>query len=175
MATPEDIRQRHDRILAELAAINLAAARDLQGRMAQADDMTAAALSLALQRTSRSIRQTLALEAKLARDRTLALRDDEKFEARKTDERLTIRKARLQSAVERLIWTEADGDEVHSLIFDLENHLDEAILDDAFEATPLETHIQRLCEALGLNPPLSREGDREAVEGVTPPPWPNST
>ncbi|MDB5453472.1 MAG: hypothetical protein JWO33_2050, partial [Caulobacteraceae bacterium] len=27
MAQPEDIRQRHDRILAELAAINLAAAR----------------------------------------------------------------------------------------------------------------------------------------------------
>jgi len=51
-------------ILAELSELGLALARDLQACALAADEASDKAdLSLAFQRTSRSVRQTLALEA----------------------------------------------------------------------------------------------------------------
>src|SRR5215218_9053697 len=76
MATPTAMRERQDRILGELSELGLALARDLQARALAAETVAEAAdLGLAFQRVALSVRQALALEAKLERDRQAAERE----------------------------------------------------------------------------------------------------
>ncbi|HEV2594787.1 MAG TPA: hypothetical protein VGU01_06260, partial [Sphingomicrobium sp.] len=57
---PNDMTERQGRMLGRLAEINLAAAEILHGRLVVAQsDEAARDLALALQRVSRSVRQTL--------------------------------------------------------------------------------------------------------------------
>jgi 2'-5' RNA ligase len=93
----------------------------------------------------------MALEAKLKRD--LARQDQEaRAEAvRAAEIRVHTRKAQVRAAVERLIWTEAEGDEeAERLIDELGEHLEEAALNQGFADDPVEIHIARLRAALGL-------------------------
>ena len=64
-----EMAQRHGRILARLSELGLAHAERLHDQAMAAEDPKAAAeLGLTFHRVSRSIRQSIALEAKLVRD-----------------------------------------------------------------------------------------------------------
>lgn len=59
-ATPTEMRERQERILAELSELGLALARDLQARALAADDAAEATeLGLAFHRVARSVRLRL--------------------------------------------------------------------------------------------------------------------
>lgn len=152
MATPPQMRERQDRILAELSELGLVLARDLQACALAADEISDKAdLSLAFHRTSRSVRQTLALEARLERDRRTAERED--HQARQHAESVCAgrRKAQVKLAVERLIWSEFEESEAEILLGDLDDHLERDTLSGAFAGDePVEIHIARLCQELGV-------------------------
>jgi hypothetical protein len=153
MANAADMTERHGRILAELSELGLALARGVQAQALAAEDpATVADLSLAFHRISRSVRQTLALEAKLERDRHRQDREDRTDAVREAERRVQHRKAQVRMAVERLVWSEAVEDEAERLLADLDNLLDEESLSDGFTESPLEAHIARICRDLGLSP-----------------------
>src|ERR1700751_6093350 len=119
MSSATDMTERHGRIRAELSELGLIAARDLQVRLLAAETpKDAAELANALHRLSRSVRQSLALEARLHRDAQAAERDDRRDAERQQAARRETRKAQVRAAVERLIWTEAEAYETEDLLAD---------------------------------------------------------
>jgi hypothetical protein len=152
--------ERQDRILAELSELGLTLARGLHGRTLAAETAEEAqALSLAFHRISRSVRQTIALETKLDRERSRQDHDDRREAARRNEASATRRKAQVRLAVERAIWTEAEGLEAERLLDELDDVLEEGALSDGFLDGPVETLIARIQDDLGL-----------AAANVRPPP-----
>jgi hypothetical protein len=69
MSTDGDMRERHGRVLAELAEAGMAMVRRLGEAMARTEDVqTQAQLGLAFHRVSRAVRQTMALEFRLMQE-----------------------------------------------------------------------------------------------------------
>ena len=148
-------QDRQDRILAELSELGLALARDLQACALAADDIaTKSELGLAFQRVSRAVRQTLALEAKLERDRQRDARDDLADAGQAREDRAERRKAQVRMAVKRCVLDVHDGFDADNLLGDLEERLEEDGLYDLFAGTDdIDAHIVRLCEELGVPHP----------------------
>lgn len=196
MADATGISADQDRALARLLELGLAAAEKVQARlMATEDDALVGELSLALNRVSRNVRQTIALQMKVARDRGRHERDETAAAAKAREARVSRRRAQVRAAVEGAVWAEAEGDETaERLIDDLDDRLTEEALYDDFDVEPVAVHIARLCEELGLpvSPEVSlvgemaqgagegaaagpqREGSSEAMEGTSAPPWRSS-
>jgi hypothetical protein len=156
--------ERVQRILGELTELGLALARDLHARALAAETaQEAQALGLAFQRVSRSVRQSLALEAKLQRDAKLAAREaqagavEDRAPARQPwERRVTVHQDRVREAMHHLLWTEAEGDEGEFEILedDLTVRLEEAAFDgDAFLQTPVEALVARFAAEMELRAP----------------------
>jgi len=161
--------------LDELAALDLAMAKDFARRaMAEEDPNVAANLARTYQRMARSYRQTLAMKLRLKRDLTRAAaeapappRDEVKIRGRVDD---------LRSAIKRVIWSEferpdwdEDGD-VSWAFGRLENELDQrAQRDPAFTEPDLDDQVVILCAKLDFSLDLARQWrDLPPV----PPGWP---
>ena len=149
-----EMTARHARILAELSELGLAFAQDARRDAEAAETPEARAQqALVFQRVSRSVRQTLALEAKLARDAQRAERETQAAEARRDKDQLRFRKHRLQTAVEALVWRETE-DLSDCEAWDFERELDAAIEDEAlspeFLTEDIADQIGRILTRLGL-------------------------
>ncbi|HEY3948408.1 hypothetical protein [Phenylobacterium sp.] len=165
--------------LSELAALDLAMARDFAARAQAAEDPDAAnALARSYQRMARSYRQSLALKAKLRLEVLEADRETPRRRLQPTwqapapltpadEARIDARAEELHDAVERVIWaehepadppeTENGADDPCGLLLDrLEEWLDRHISDPAFGRQPLDDHVVATCRALGLSPDLAR-------------------
>jgi len=190
MNAPAEMADRHGRALAELAELGMALARKVQVRALAAPDDEACDLALAFHRVSRSVRQTLALESRLAREQRQGEREAADLAAREALGQVQRRRAQVRSAVTRLIWDEAEGEEAESLLEDLESRLIEESLDEDFAAAPIEACIARLRADLGLaaagrddTPPEApaaalrldarrrRARDCDDIAYDAPPPW----
>jgi hypothetical protein len=157
MAMPE----QHTAILAELAELGLSSARDLHARQLAAETPEQASrLAFALHRISRSIRQTLALQAKLERDARRTDLEDLVIAQDAAKARKALRRDQVKATVERLIWIEheKEGEDADHLVECLGELLAEDLLHDDFDAEPVEVHIAKMCEALGLPYPRAGEG-----------------
>ena len=186
-------RERQDEVLAELSELGLTLARELHARALAAETpQDADKLALAFQRVSRGVRQTFALELKVERERRAADRDaaveeleaatrlarEAEAEARapkpvdpaiaEARARVRERKDRVRGALNRLIWTEAEGDEEERdvLVEDLGYRLDEAARREDFLDIPLDTLIRQLKLDMGLSGDLRLT----ASEAPRPPP-----
>ena len=149
--------------LSELAALDLAMARDFAARAQAAQDpQVANDLARGYQRMARSYRQSLALKVRLAREIAQAAsqppppmpRDAARIEAR-VDE--------LRGPVQRVIWAEhepaeQDGDDdLSGHFFELlEQRLEACARDNRFGLEPLDIHVVSLCRSLGLDVSLAR-------------------
>jgi hypothetical protein len=152
--------------LSELAALDLAMARDFAARAQAAEDPeTANDLARSYQRMARSYRQSLALKVRLAREIARAereppapiLRDEARIEARLKEIRRPVR---------RVIWAEHEPADPSELggendlsadFFDLlEQRLDHYARDNRFGLEPLDVHVVSLCRAMALDPALAR-------------------
>jgi hypothetical protein len=151
MADGAQVTERQGRILGELAELGLSLARAVHERALAAERPEATSeLALAFHRISRSVRQTLALEAKLERDRALQDREVRAEGARDRENNVTRRKHQVRMAVERSVWNEAEGVEAERLLDELDDILEEDALSDSFTADPIEAHVQRIRADLGL-------------------------
>jgi hypothetical protein len=192
MVTTEK-RARAGAMLGELAEHGLMVAKELAVRLRECEDAgEAVALAGAFQKVSRVVRMTLALDFKLDRDAARDAREAEQFEAERLqaeadaaeDAPVTVasrranpiegRKTRVANLLNRLLWTESEGDEYkfEVLTDDLTSRLEEAALSPDFETLPIEILVQRigadmglsgtltlsLCESSGLAPPLADSG-----------------
>ena len=162
--------------LSELAALDLAMARDFAARAQAAEDPDSAnALARSYQRMARSYRQTLALKARLRLETQAAERETPRpFQAPhpapplspEDEARIDARADELRDAVERVVWAEhepADPTDVDPLDDDLGYHLDlleerlrAQVGDAAFGREPLDDHVMAMCASLGLDPDLAR-------------------
>lgn len=160
MVDPEEMQDRHTRQLAELAELGMSLARDLEAR---AEAVTALAeaegLALAFHRISRSVRLTLALESRLAREQG-EVRRLQRNRVRQLNE---VRAPQVRHALTRDIWNETDGEEAEALLEDLEDLLDEDVLFGRLLEGPVEAAIARLRADLGLT------GEAPEASPETPP------
>lgn len=156
--------ERQDRILAELSELGLALARDLQACALAAEDVaTKSEMSLAFQRVSRAVRQALALEAKLERDRQRDARDAQADASQVRADRAERRKAQIRLAVKRCVLGVYHGFDADNLLNDLEERLEEDGLYDLFAGDDdIDGHIARLCDELCVPHPGYHEATVEA-------------
>jgi hypothetical protein len=155
MSGASEMAERHGRILAELAELGLSLARGLHARAGAAETpQDAERLALAFHGLSRSVRLTLALEARLERERLKAAREDRDHAARDLRERVYVRKAQVRAAVTRQVLAEAEteGEDAEALLDDLHERLEEEALYEAFALGPVEACIARIRSGLGLAP-----------------------
>ena len=153
-------------MLGELAELGLMLARDLAVQARAAEDADEkVALTAAFQKTSRAVRLTLALDFQLERqaaraDREAQLQAREDLAAEQRSEQRSARlaedaaepapaerqKARVRGVLNRLLWTEAEGDrdEFDILMEDLDARLDEVAEAEGFADLPIEALAQRL-------------------------------
>jgi hypothetical protein len=156
-------------ILGELAELGLMLARELAGQARACEDAEQqVALVDAFHKTSRAVRLTLALDARLDRDAARAARDtardmrDAEAEARRAPLQATYppppptpveaRKTRVRNLANRLLWNESEGDEeaYEILVEEFDARLDEAARAPDFEVLPVEAIAQSIAADIGL-------------------------
>ena len=167
-----EMGERHGRILARLSELGLSLAESVHGQALAAEDPKATAeLGLAFHRISRTVRQSIALEARLVHDarraERQALEDTERARnAQPRDSvRILQRKQAVQAAVERVIWDEREGQEAEDLLDRLEEWIEVAALSNDFGLEPLDAHVARLCADLGLKAGDVAGDDDDAEDG----------
>jgi hypothetical protein len=174
----EDRAQRRFRVLQELAEIGMELARDVQRRAREQAGDGAADLGLVFSRIARTVRQTVALEAKL--DQDCQVRRDKADAERAVETRLRgiRRKTKVMEIVERVIETESDAER---LLDDLGERLEDAD-DSDFADRPMGELVACICRDLGVTPDWKLWEDEvwaiEALKASPPdapaaaPPWP---
>jgi hypothetical protein len=150
--------------LSELAALDLAMARDFAARAQAAEDPeTANDLARSYQRMARSYRQSLALKVRLQAETQRVARETPA--APRDEARIGERVEAVRGAVQRVIWAEhepaeaeaPEGEEPCDRLFDLlEDRLSLLSRDNRFGLEPLDDHVQAVCRALGLDEALAR-------------------
>jgi hypothetical protein len=150
--------------LSELAALDLAMARDFAARAQAAEDPeTACDLARSYQRMARSYRQSLALKVRLQAQTQRVARETPA--APRDEARIGDRLEAVRDAVQRVIWAEhepaeaeaPDGEEPCDRLFDLlEDRLSLLSRDNRFGLEPLDDHVRAVCRALGLDEALAR-------------------
>lgn len=158
MSLPPDMADRHARVLARLTELGLALAErtfeDAQAAETPAERIEAVK---AFHTVSRSVRQCVALEARLTRQQAQDARETERTQAqapppKPTGAEIARRIAGVREAVTRVIWHEAEDDDTAAwLQDDLEDDLFNGCQRDDFCAEPLDDHIVRLCLEMGLS------------------------
>jgi hypothetical protein len=148
MSVATETPEPQDRALAELLELGMAAAREVQARLLAAEDAKAVCdLSLAFNRVSRAVRQTIALQAKAGRERRREGRD-------------------AAAEIKR-------ADEAERLIDDLDDLISEEALYEGFGQEPVAAHIARLCADLGIAVPSALgEVAPKATAGASAADWP---
>jgi hypothetical protein len=101
---------------------------------------------------SRSVRQSVALEARLTRQQAHDEREAAAAPPRKPSGVERLRRINtVRDAVTRVIWHEAEDDDTACWLEEmLEEGLSKAFTRDDFCAEPLDDHIARLCLQMGL-------------------------
>lgn len=176
MSEADDMQARHRRVLAELTELGLELARDAQARALEAAEPQAVRdLTLAFQRATRTVRQTLALEAKLAHDAARAEHEASEAARKTRERRLQRRREQVEAAVKSLAWTEGEGlDAYESLDADLSDLLGIEVVAHDFLSAPLDTQVLRLCARLGLPAPTAACPAVIAADDPQPPAWQGS-
>ncbi|WP_296596184.1 hypothetical protein [Phenylobacterium sp.] len=157
MSISPDMAERHARTLARLAELGLALAEqtfadaDAAATPAERNDAVKA-----FHTVSRSVRQCVALEARLVRQQALDAREAARAKAGEPPRKpggveISRRVSAVRGAVTRVIWHEAEDDDTAAWLEDaLNEDLATACLRDDFCAETLDDHIANLCQALGL-------------------------
>ena len=166
MSSPSEKQARAETMLGELAELGLMVAKELATRLRESEDVDqTVALAAAFQKTPRVVRLTLALDLKLERDAARDAREAQKAAAeaeaaapraaveRPAPHPIEVRKDRVRSLLNRLLWNESEGDEEDYEILrdDLWARLDEAALSPDFEDLPIETLARRMIADMGLS------------------------
>ena len=152
---------RDAQMLARLAELDLAAAEHVHGRLlaaTEADEV--GALGRTYQRVARSLRQTLALKAKLEREQAQADRDRAQAAARRLplpdfdseEFKIAERVEDLQDALARVAHAACGDDEARreALLDRFDVELDDWTTEDDFTDADLDRQVRGACRLLDL-------------------------
>ena len=161
-----DITEEEARGLSELAAVELAAAKEFSARsLAVGDPKLATELARTAQRHARSFRQTLAMKMRLKREMIRAAAETPetpeppKPHVPRDGARIKARREELMPALERVVWSEYEWDEPPdpeddevSLHFARAYNwiLNVSARDNGFGLQPLDDHVVEAARALKL-------------------------
>src|ERR1700712_1138519 len=162
-------RARHLRILAELADIGMELVQHVRLQALEEDAPSGPDPVLAFARLAKAVRQTVALEAKVAAGGFDSVQPVARSAAR-SDPAARARarpvKERGRRPVEEAIAFEAEGDETEDLLRDLHERLDDPAFEDEFDGQPIGIIVASICAALGVQANLKAFSDAEL--GFTP-------
>jgi hypothetical protein len=164
--------ERHLRGLAELGEIGLELARLVRRRAAEQaaanpDGAVDESLGLVFARIARAVRQTFALEARLAEDRRTAQAETAARAAAESRLRVERRKTKVRTAVERILDAEAHESDAENLFYDLTERLETDYDDADFTDRPIGELVARICRDLGVIPDWSLWEDQDwAIEEI---------
>jgi hypothetical protein len=164
MSDQTPIAARTAAYLERLAERDMAAVEKAHGALMAAEaPAEVAEMSRAYHRLARSLRQTLALTEKLARDRAQDARraaadaETEAVRLRAADALKDERTDRICSAVARIAWDEAETpDHFEPQLKALYAAVTRVLDQPDFETVDLDQQVDDICEAAGLRPRLSR-------------------
>lgn len=148
---PDDMAERHGRMLKRLGEMGMALAEETfeAARNARTPEERER-LAASFHRLSRSVRQTLALEARLERERHRQLIEAERHAGEVRQARVKRRRDQVNASLTRLIWTEAERCDYGDLLRDLNKILNEEALAEDFLDGPVEDLIERIKADLGF-------------------------
>jgi len=159
--------EAHEQALGILADRTLKLALHLQEQAMDVEDPDQKVrLSTAFHRVGRGLRQTLALQARMAREARRGAAEAVQAAAVEDDARrakaIPEKKQAVRRAVERLVWTEYERgeDEADQILDDLNEFLDAEAFEPGFLETPTDVIVSRLARTLEL--PLSAPSDADA-------------
>jgi hypothetical protein len=174
VSDPAAMTDRHAAILARLAEVGERLAMKHAERALAADDPEVEArATIAFHRAARSVRQCLALEAKLFRDAARADRDDARRKATAQREALSVsdhwrsirRRREVKEIVSHIIETEPGEFDAEQLFDDLDERLAAGDEDTDFADRPIGELVARICRDLGVEPDWSLFEDEDwAIE-----------
>jgi hypothetical protein len=161
------ILDRDEQMLCRLAELELAAAEKVHAKlMATEETAEVSELARSYQRLARSLRQTLALKARLKRERVQA----EAKRRPEDDPRVPARKAEVREALARVVWTEYEREDAEDALEESEWYVDVASHEDRFLTDPIPVIVARLCQQLEIPlppiPPPPGEVSAQPTEGV---------
>jgi hypothetical protein len=120
-------------MLAELAELDLSLARRVHAQAMAATDAEALnGLGRTYHRVARSLRQTLALKARLARERQKALLEDRAEAERDLEARVFRHKAQVRAAVEGRVCAEVEREDLDFLMMEVDERLEALTLEEGF-------------------------------------------
>lgn len=173
MSAADATISREEQMLEELAELDLALARHVQAKAlaAEAPDEINA-LGRTYQRVARSLRQTLALKAKLAREREAeAAKRPPKAEPKPAQPMPGLLSAERRAHIDAVHaavrpwlerehpdYLEVDEFEAYEILIDLARH------DDDFPETPIATLVARVLEVLGYALPGAGPAEPDPAE-----------
>lgn len=156
MLIENDMRERHSRVLAELAEVGMVMVRRLGEAMLRIEDIQVQAqIGLAYHRVSRAVRQTMALEFRLAQ---AAQREAAAVKTASPSPTPTSAAKPPRPASEQVGWNEyerSDSDEVLDVLDEL---LETEDLDADVIHEVVETTMARLRQDLAADPLLVKAG-----------------
>jgi len=145
-----------EEFLAEGDVVGLEAGDDAGDDIEQAADAgEIAELGRTYQRLARSLRQTLALEARLERERAEA-------EAK--------RKAEVREALARIVWNEYEREDAEAALDEADWHIRIDAHQDRFLTDPIPTLVARLCRDLEIPLPSPEPGEGSDASDPGEPP-----
>lgn len=154
---------RDAQMLARLAELDLSAAEHAHARLVATDETAQIdVLGRTYQRMARSLRQTLALKAKLAKEQRLATSpflqnamSPSSIQDFRTDERIMD----IQDAAERIAGAAVPGDPEgrETLLERFDRELDDWTLEDDFTEADLDSQVRRACRVMGLPEELAAD------------------
>ena len=162
--------ERHLRGLAELGEIGMELARlvrrqAVEQAAANPDGAVDENIGLVFTRIARAVRQTFALEARLAEDRRKAEAETAARRVAETRLRVGRRKAKVSAIVERVLDAEGDHGDAENLFYDLGERLETDYDDADFADRPIGELVARICRDLGVIPDWSLWQDEDwAIE-----------
>lgn len=174
MPSPQEIAEKHARILGEIAAFGLDLARKLHDQaMAAEEPQVTADLAKAFHAVSRTLRQTMLLEARVVSDGEGLARQARAAAEAAACAPVEARVARISQVIGRI--TEAaydDTDEGDRIYEEVTDRLEEDKLEPGFLDQPIDAQIERLCKAFGLPLPQHPVERPRPRDPEAPPGWP---
>ena len=143
---------RDEAMLSRLAELDLALAEKVHAQaMAATEPDEINGLGRTYQRVARSLRQTLAMKARLRRER--AERAAAPRAERRADPRVQAHKAQVRAALRAHLWTEYEHEAAEQILDEADWFLDLEAEEDGFLADPVAAIVARLCRDAEIDPP----------------------
>src|ERR1700712_341219 len=158
-------RERHSRILQELADIGMELVQHVRRQALEEVAPSSADPVLAFTRLARAVRQTIALDARLATGAVAPVRPVLQGNAAARPG-IGLLRARVRRSVEEAIATAseadgADGEAAEALLLDMHEQLDDPEFEDELAEWPIGVVVASICRALRVQVDLTHFSDAE--------------